>query len=131
MLGSVKWMAVIVAVGAGTLVATLTALVGWAAFTAVGAADAPGIGLVIGVVVGLAAAGYTAGRMAVISHRFHGSLAGLGLTAVWVVVFRLGGSQAPEVQILVFAVLGIVLGGIGGVIGRRAQATRQAPPASR
>lgn len=129
MLGSVKWMAVIVGVGAGTLAATVTALLGWLVLSALAAGDPEGIGLVSGILLGLAVAGYTAGRMAVISHRFHGSLAGLGLAALWVVVFRLGGSPAPETQILLFALLGIVLGGIGGLLGGRTRAGGRSPEA--
>lgn len=119
MLAAVRWLAVIAAVGAGTLTATIMSLILWGILTAVGVDDAPGLALVVGMILAFAAAGYTAGRMAIHSHRFHGSLAGLALATLWVIVFRLGGSQAPTVQVLILAIIGIVLGGMGGMLGRR------------
>ena len=68
---------------------------------------------------GLLAGGYAAGRMAPVSARFHGSLAGMGMAVVVVVVARLGGSPAPAGSVLLLAVLAIVLGGLGGLAGGR------------
>lgn len=120
MLAAVRWGAVVIGAGAGALCATLGALVLWGALAILGVEEAPLAGLTGALVVGLGVAGYTAGSLTAIFHRFHGSLAGLGLAGLTVVVARLGGSPAPTTQVLVLAGLGILLGGVGGVLaGRR------------
>lgn len=113
-------MAVLLGVGIGALSATVLSLLLWLLLAAVRVDDAPLIGLTIAVLAGLAVAGYAAGRMAIVSHRFHGSVAGLLLAALVLVIARLGGSPAPTGQVLWLAVLAVVLGGVGGTVaGRR------------
>lgn len=71
---------------------------------------------------GFAAGGFVAGRLAHHSHRFHGSVTGLGLAAVVVFISRGGGSQASVIQILIVAGLGIGVGGLGGLLAGRRRA---------
>jgi hypothetical protein len=105
--------------GAGLLVATGVGLLVAGALTLLGVDDGPDLGLLVGIVGGLAGAGALAGRLAPVVPRFHGSLAGLGVAAVVLVVARLGGSPASAPRVVVLAVLAIVVGGIGGVLGGR------------
>ena len=120
MIAAVKIAAVALGIGAGALLATVAALALWVPLAWAGVESAPLIGLTFAVVLGLLAAGFVSGRMAPAFARFHGSLAGLGLAALVLVIARLGGSPAPTSRVLLLAVLGIALGGLGGVAaGRR------------
>jgi putative membrane protein (TIGR04086 family) len=119
MLAAVRWGVVVLAAAAGALVTTILAFVFWLVLAFAGLEDAPLAGLTIAVVLGLAAAGVLAGRLAPFFHRFHGALAGLGLATLVLVVARLGGSPAPTPQVLLLAGLAILLGGTGGVVGGR------------
>jgi hypothetical protein len=106
--------------GAGGLTATLVSLVVGAGLAVIGLETGPDIGLIAGVVTGLGVGGWVAGRFAVHSERFHGSVTGLLLAGLVLVVARLGGSPAPLASVLWLALLAAVLGGLGGwVAGRR------------
>lgn len=72
------------------------------------------VGLIFGVTLGLAVAGWIAGRKAAHSGRFHGSVAGLLLAFVIMVIARLGGSLASTPSLLWLAVLSMVIGGGAG-----------------
>lgn len=119
MIASLRLLAVALGIGIGSLAATVLALVFWALLTLVGFENAPLAGLTAAVVIGFALAGYTAGRLAPHTHRFHGSVAGLGLAGLVLITAVLGGSPAPFGQLLVLFGLGIVLGGAGGIAGGR------------
>lgn len=119
MLAAVRWMAVLVGAGAGGLASALLALVAWAILASADVADASVGGLTVGVIGGLVVAGLVAGRLAPVSARFHGSIAGLGVAAAVVVVSLLGGSPAATGEVAWLGFLGIVLGGVGGVFGGR------------
>ena len=122
-LASLRIIAVLTGVGIAALVATLLSLVLWAVLASFGFEDAALTGLTVSVVLGLAAGGYASGRMAVVAHRFHGSVTGLVFAALVLVIARLGGSPAPTRQVLWLAVLAVVLGGFGGALaGRRPRA---------
>jgi len=83
------------------------------------------IGLVIGIIAGLAIAGWVAGRMAKHSERFHGAVSGLVLAGVVIVVARLGGSPANTGSVIWLAVLAAFVAGFTGwLAGRRKQAGR-------
>ncbi len=118
-IASLRLLAVALGVGIGSLTATVLALVFWALLALIGFEDAPLAGLAAAVVVGFGAAGYSAGRLAPHTHRFHGSVAGLGLSGLVLIIARLGGSPAPLTQVLLLFVLGIVTGGVAGVVGGR------------
>jgi hypothetical protein len=118
-IASLRFFAVVLGVGIGSLTATVLALVFWGALTLVGFDDAPLAGLAAAVVVGFGAAGYSAGRLAPHTHRFHGAVAGLGLASLVLIMARLGGSPAPFPQIMLLFGLGIVIGGASGIAGGR------------
>ncbi len=119
MIASLRLIAIAVGVGIGSLSATVLALVFWGVLTSVGFEDAPLAGLTAAVLIGFGLAGYSAGRLAPHTHRFHGSVAGLGLSGLVLIIATLGGSPAPIAQVLLLFVLGIVLGGLGGILGGR------------
>ena len=120
MLASLRIIAVLTGLGIGALVATLLSLVLWALLAALGFDDAALAGLTVAILVALGVGGYAAGRMAIVSHRFHGSVTGLVFAALVLVIARLGGSPAPTAQVLWLSLLAVVLGGFGGSLaGRR------------
>lgn len=119
MIASLRLIAVALGVGIGSLSSTVLALLFWGVLASVGFEDAPLAGLTGAIVAGFAIAGYAAGRLAPHTHRFHGSVAGLGLAALVLITATLGGSPAPFGQVLLLFALGIVLGGFGGALGGR------------
>ncbi|MEX2654874.1 MAG: TIGR04086 family membrane protein [Acidimicrobiia bacterium] len=116
MLASLRIIAVLVGLGIGGLTATVLSLVFWLILTAFGFDDAALAGLTVALLFGFVAGGYASGRMAIFSHRFHGSVSGLVIAALVLVIARLGGSPAPTAQVLWLALLAMVLGGLGGAI---------------
>ena len=124
MLTTLRLGSVLLGLGVGSFVSTTVALLGWAVLAALGLDEAADIGLVAGIVVGLVAGGFTAGRTALVAHRFNGMVTGLGLAALVLVIARLGGSPASTPRVLLLAVIAIGLGGLGGVIGGRRRANR-------
>ena len=119
MIASLRIIAIALGVGIGSLTATVLALVFWGVLAFVGFEDAPLAGLTAAILIGFAAAGYSAGRLAPHTHRFHGSVAGLGLAGMVLIIATLGGSPAPIAQVLLLFALGIVIGGFSGVLGGR------------
>ncbi|MFP5331440.1 MAG: TIGR04086 family membrane protein [Acidimicrobiia bacterium] len=116
MLASLRIVALLLGLGIGALTATVLSLVFWLVLSAGGFEDAALAGLTVALLVALTVGGYAAGRMAVVAHRFHGSVTGLALAALVLVIARLGGSPAPTAQVLWLALLGVVLGGLGGTL---------------
>jgi hypothetical protein len=121
-LATVRWGAVLIGIACGALVATVAGLALWPVFDGLGVDYPPQAAITAGVILGLAASGYSAGRLTSIAHRFHGSVAGLGMAGVVLVVARLGGSPAPPLQVIWLALLGMVAGGAGGILGGRRRA---------
>ncbi|MDX1449258.1 MAG: TIGR04086 family membrane protein [Acidimicrobiia bacterium] len=121
MLASLRVLAILLGLGIGALTVTVLSLVLWFALTAAGFDDAALAGLTVALLVGLGVGGYAAGRMAVVAHRFHGSVTGLVIAALVLVIARLGGSPAPTAQVLWLALLGVVLGGLGGAVAGNRQ----------
>lgn len=122
MLAALRIPAVLMGVGSGALAATLVSLLASLAFQLAGAEGGARAGLVPGMLVGFAVGGHVAGRMAIHSHRFHGSVTGLGLTTLVVFIARGGGSEATLGQILLLALIGITVGGLAGTVsGRRSR----------
>jgi len=125
MLAALNIAAVGLGVGAGGLSATLLALTFGGLLTVLGVGKGGDIGLVIGIIAGLAIAGWVAGRMAKHSERFHGAVSGLVLAGVVIVVARLGGSPANTGSVIWLAVLAAFVAGFTGwLAGRRKQAGR-------
>jgi putative membrane protein (TIGR04086 family) len=76
-----------------------------------------GLALTLAVLVGMAVGGAVAGRLARVNGRFHGSVTGLALAGITVVVARLGGSPTPVAAVLLLAAAAIVIGGFAGAWG--------------
>lgn len=120
MLAALNLAAVALGVAAGSLTASLLALLASGGLTLVGVEDGAGIGLVIGVVSGLAAGGWVAGSRAIHSERFHGMVTGLLLAFVVVIIARLGDSPASTGVVIWLAFLSVAISGVAGwLAGRR------------
>ena len=119
MLGTLRISAVMVGTAGGTLTAAAVFLVGLLIARLVGADEGPAVVLSISLLAGLAGGGYLAGRVAPFNGRFHGSVTGLAMATVVLVISIFGGSPAPTGQVLLLAVLAIVIGGFSGWLGGR------------
>jgi hypothetical protein len=119
MLGTLRWGAVLAGVGAGGVTATLGGLLVWPLLEVLGVEGAPLAAITVGTLIGLGSAGFVAGRLALHSPRFHGSVAALGFAGLVLVIARLGGSPAPILQVLLLCLLGVVVGGATGIWGGR------------
>jgi hypothetical protein len=120
MLAALNIGAVGLGLGAGGLAATILALVLGGLLTVIGVEGGADIGLVAGVVAGLAVAGWVSGRAARHSERFHGAVTGLLLAGLIVFVARLGGSPASTGSVIWLAVVAMVIAGLSGwLAGRR------------
>lgn len=114
MIAALNFGAVIGGVAAGALSASLFALLFSSVLTLAGLENGDGIGLVVGIVLGLASGGWVAGSRANHSERFHGMVTGLLLAFVVVAVARLGGSDASTLVVVWQAFLAIVIAGFAG-----------------
>ncbi|MDH4115775.1 MAG: hypothetical protein OEX04_03530 [Acidimicrobiia bacterium] len=119
MLATLRIPAVLLGLGAGALTATVVSLSAALVFQLIGAEGGARAGLIPGIITGFLVAGYLAGRMALVAHRFHGAVTGLALVALVVFVAQGGGGEANAGQILLLAVIGMLVGGVGGVLGGR------------
>jgi hypothetical protein len=122
LLAALNFGAVFAGIATGALTSSLVALALGGLLAILDVDSGPDVGLVTGVLVGLAAAGWVAGRRAVHSHRFHGMVTGLTLAFVVMVVARLGGSPASLATILWLALLSVVVAGFSGWLAGRRQA---------
>jgi hypothetical protein len=119
-LAALNIVAIGLGLGAGGLTATLLALALGGLLTVIGVEAGADIGLVAGVVSGLAVSGWVSGRLARHSERFHGSVTGLVLAGLIIVVARMGGSPAPTLTVIWLAVVAAVVAGLTGwLAGRR------------
>ncbi len=120
MLRTLQYQALLLGFGAGTAVAALVAVAGWA-LLAVVADDASLTGPVItGVLCGLIGAGYVGGRL---SRRklFHGTLAALAFGFGVTVAALLAGSPATAPSQIWFLLLSAGLGMLGAFIAASAK----------
>lgn len=120
MLTTIRVAGVVFGLGAGALAASAVGLGLWLMLAALGASE-PLAGLLPAMLVGFAVAGWVAGRMAHTAAGFNGSVSGLALAALVVLIAVLGGSPAPPLQTVLLAVIGILTGRIGGVLAARRQ----------
>ena len=125
MLLSLRFLAVILGMGAGALVNALVALTAGSVLTVLGVDDGMDIVLVPSLIVGLMAGGYLAGRMAFHSARLHGAVAGVGVALVTLVTAQPNGSQARLGEVLILALVSIVFGGIGGILSEWPEGRRR------
>lgn len=119
MLAALNVVAVGLGVAGGGLLATVAALGFGAILTGLEVSDGANLGLLLGVTAGLVFGGWVSGRLAVHSHRFHGSITGLILTGVLVLLASAGAANISIWAVVTAALLGIVVGGFGGWFGGR------------
>lgn len=119
MLGTVRISAVMVGTAGGALVAAAVFLAGLLVARLVGAEEGPALVLSVSLLAGLTGGGYLAGRVAPFNGRFHGSITGLAMAAVVLLVSILGGSPAPTSQVVLLSAIAIVVGGFAGWLGGR------------
>jgi hypothetical protein len=120
MLAALNVIALLIGVAGGGLAATILALLFGGILSVVGVPYGPEVGLLAGVFVGLVFGGLVAGRLAVHSHRFHGSIVGLFLAAG--IIFLSRGATGVSIQaVLTLALAAVVLGGFGGWLGGRSR----------
>lgn len=122
MLAALNIGAILLGVATGGLVASIVGLLLGGGLTAAGVTSGPEIGLVSGIVIGMAAGGFVAGARASHSSRFHGAVTGLALAFLVMTVALLGGSPASTVSVIWLAVLSAFVSGLSGwLAGRRRQ----------
>lgn len=119
MLGVLRISAVMIGTAGGTLTATAVFLVGLLVARLVGADEGPALVLSVSLLAGLAGGGYLAGRVAPFNGRFHGSVTGLAMATVVLLISIFGGSPAPTGQVALLAAIAIVVGGLSGWLGGR------------
>ncbi len=119
MLAALSIQAVVMGVAAGGLAITVVGFLVGGGLALADVNNGPTIGLLIGLLAGLVVGGWIAGRMALHSNRFHGSVCGLLLGGMLILLASLGGASASIWNVLLLALVSIVVGGIGGVIGGR------------
>lgn len=129
MLAAVRWRAVLLGFGLGTLAVAGLALLLWLVLAGLAVEGAADIATTLGTLGGLALAGWLAGGRAPFSGWFHGAIAALGIALVVVVTARMGGSPAPTATVLLLAALAVTLGGVAGHLGwARSFRRRTSPP---
>ena len=119
MLGVVRISAVMIGTAGGTLVGAAIFLAGLLVARLVGAEEGPAVLLSVSLLAALFGGGFLAGRVAPFNGRFHGSITGLVMAGVVLVISILGGSPAPTGQVVLLAAIAIVVGGFSGWLGSR------------
>ena len=117
----VRWKAVLIGAAAGLLSTVLAGLAASLVAGALGAADPFSLGIVLGAVVGLYLGGFTAARFVLDHHPLNGSLAALVTAAVVGTDALLRGSGAAPLTLAGYVLLAALLGGMGGLTGRRGE----------
>lgn len=109
-----------IGVAAGGLIASGMGLLLGGGLAVLGVDQGPGIGVVVGIITGLAGGGWISGARARHSSRFHGAVTGLVMAFVVMVVALLGGSPASTLSIVWLAILSTLVAGLSGwLAGRR------------
>ncbi len=119
MLAALSIPAVIAGVASSGLAATIVGLAVGGVLSVVGVGNGANIGLILGVVSGLFAGGWVAGRLAIHSERFHGAISGLLFGGILILLASLSSTSASIFNVLVLALVSILFGGFGGVVGGR------------
>jgi hypothetical protein len=119
MLAALNVSAVALGVAGGGLTATIVALGLGGLLSVVNVPNGADLGLLVGILVGLVFGGWLAGRFAVHSHRFHGSIVGLAITALIVLLASLGAAEISILTVVWMAFIAIVVAGLGGWLGGR------------
>jgi hypothetical protein len=119
MLAALNIRAVVAGFAAGGLSATVIAFLVGGSLALLDVENGADIGLFVGVLVGLGVSGWVSGRMAVHSHRFHGSVTALLLGGLLVLLASLGSTSSSVLDVLILALVSMIIGGLGGVLGGR------------
>jgi putative membrane protein (TIGR04086 family) len=114
-----RFKAIIAGVASGTLASGVAFVILALAARAFRSEAITGLSLSLSLLLGMVAGGYLAGRLAMVNPRFHGSITGLVLAALTVIIAVRGGSPAPLGAVLLLAVVAILAGGLGGTWGGR------------
>lgn len=115
--------ALLLGVATGGLTASILSLVFGGLLSLLNVSSGAEIGLLLGVVVGLAAGGWVSGRKARHSSRFHGAVTGLALAFILAAIAILGGSPARTTTILWLAAISVLVAGFFGWLAGRRKAT--------
>ncbi len=116
MLLSLRFLALLIGAGAGSLVQIVVALLVGAGLVMLGIEEGSSVVLLPSLVLGFLVGGFVAGRMSFHSARLHGAATGILIAAVTVVTARRGGSDAGVIEVLILAVVAMLFGGIGGIM---------------
>lgn len=119
MLAALNIRAVVAGFAAGGLSVTVLAFLVGGSLTLLDVENGADIGLLVGVLIGQGVSGWVSGRIAVHSHRFHGSVTALLLGGFLVLLASLGATSSSLLDVLTLALVSIVMGGLGGVLGGR------------
>ena len=119
MLGVIRISAVMIGTAGGSLMSTAVFLAGLLVARLVGADEGAALVLSVSLLAGLAGGGYLAGRVAPYNGRFHGSITGLAIATVVLVISVLSGSPAPTSQVVLLAAIATLVGGFSGWLGGR------------
>jgi len=114
-----RWYPIVIGAATGVAAAALLSIVAWVGLALTGVSEDLTGPVLLGVIIGLVAAGYTAGRL---GDRpvYQGGMAGLAVATAVVVISIFGGSPAPPLQVTILFGLGLLLGLAGGAVaGRR------------
>ncbi|MGD2102414.1 MAG: hypothetical protein PVG83_09280 [Acidimicrobiia bacterium] len=128
MLAALNLGAVMLGVAAGGLTASLVSVILSGGLGLAGVEAGTDIGLVLGIVGGLAVGGWVAGARATHSHRFHGMVAGLLQAFVIILIARVGGSPASTPTVLWLALVSVVVSGLFGWLAGRRRSLSSHPP---
>ena len=120
MLRTLQYQALLLGFGAGTAIASLVAVAGWALLAALGDDNSLTGPIITGVLSGMVGAGYVGARL---SRRklFHGTLAALAFGFGVSVAAILAGSPATPLSQTWFLLLSATLGMVGAFIGASAK----------
>lgn len=121
MLAALNVTALGLGMAGGGLVATIVALGVGSLLSVFDVRDGANLGLLVGIVVGLVFGGWVAGRIAVHSNWFHGSIVGLALAALIIALASFADADISTLTVIWMAFLAIVLSGFGGFLGGRRQ----------
>lgn len=114
MLATLRPWVVMLGVAGGGLLTTLLALLVWPLMELLPVSAPPFLALLLGMVGGMLGAGWLTGRMVGrAGAQFHGSVTGLGLAGLTIVITLLGGGSASLPSVLTLILLGLILGRIG------------------
>jgi hypothetical protein len=115
----IRWKAVLIGAAAGLLATVLAGLVASMVAGALGAADPFSLGIVLGGVLGLFVAGFTAAKFVYDHWPLNGSLAALLTASVIGTDALLRGSGAAPLTLAGYALLAALVGAAGGWWGGR------------